>query len=100
MISSLIRFAAQEVKAPTQEQLNLTVVNANEGTVKDLLAFLFGAFGAIAVVVILVAAINMTKSYGNPEEISKAKKTIIYAVVGLVIAISAESIVYFVMGNV
>lgn len=100
MITQLIRFAVDEVKAPSKEQLNLTVVKADDNLVQSILGLLFGAFGAIAVVVILVAAINIAKSYGNPEEISKAKKTIIYALVGLVVAISAEAIVYFVMGNI
>lgn len=100
MILSLIKFAAQPVSTPTQDQLNLTVIKADDSSVQNLLGFLFGAFGAIAVLVIMVAAINIAKSYGNPEEISKAKKTIIYALVGLVVAISAEAIVYFVMGNI
>jgi hypothetical protein len=38
-------------------------------------------------------------SQGNPETVKKAREAIIAAVIGLVIALSAEIIVSFVLGN-
>lgn len=78
---------------------NLPSVSANESQLSDILAVVFGVFAAVAVIVIIIAAINFAGSEGNPENISRAKRTIIYALIGLVIALSAEIIVMTVLGK-
>jgi NADH:ubiquinone oxidoreductase subunit 6 (subunit J) len=77
----------------------LPTVSANENEVQNGLAIVFGVFAAVAIIVIIVAAINFATSEGNPENISNAKKTIIYALIGLIIALSAEAAVFFLLGN-
>lgn len=77
----------------------LPEVNANENQIQNGLGILFGIFAAVAVIVIIIAAINFATSEGNSETISKAKKTIIYAMIGLVIALSAEAIIWMVLGR-
>jgi hypothetical protein len=77
----------------------LPEVGANSGQAEKGLAVLFGVVAAMAVVVIIIAAINFANSEGNPENIAKAKKTIIYALVGLIIALSAEAIVLTLIGR-
>ena len=79
---------------------SLPEVAANEGQIQKGLAIVFGAFAAVAVIVIIIAAINFANSEGNPDNISRAKKTIIYALVGLVIALSAEAAVFTVLRNI
>lgn len=54
-------------------------------------------FGAAAVLIIAIAGLRYVLSRGNPQEISKAKNTILYALVGLVIAIAAYSILNYVL---
>ena len=78
---------------------NLPTVNANENQIQNLLAIAFGVIAAVAVIVIILAAINFATSDGNPDDISKAKKTIIYALVGLTIALSAEAIIFTILGK-
>ena len=78
---------------------NLPTVNANENQIQNLLGIVFGVIAAVAVIVIIIAAINFATADGNPDDISRAKKTIIYALVGLAIAISAEAIIYTVLGS-
>lgn len=95
-----IQILAQQVVRPTEQDLGLPSVDANDTTAKNIFSIVFGISAAIAVLVIVISALNMTKSDGNPEEISKAKKGIIYALVGLLIVLSAETIVYFVMRNI
>ena len=73
---------------------SLPEVAASEAQIKNGLAIIFGVFAAVAVIVIIIAAINFANSEGNPDNISRAKKTIIYALIGLVIALSAEAIVF------
>lgn len=87
------------VAKPTRDDLGLPNVAADDGFAKDILAVVFGTIGALAVVTIIIGAMNLSKSGGNPEEISKAKKTIIYSIVGLLVALVAEALVFFVIGK-
>lgn len=68
----------------------------NEGlqTVMNILMFLLGA---IAVIMIVVAGIRYTTSNGDASTIKSAKDTILYAVVGIVVALIAYAIVSFVI---
>lgn len=79
---------------------NLPSVSAGENQVEAILAVVFGVFAAVAVIIIVIAAINFASSEGNPDNISRAKKTIIYALIGLVISLSAEVIVLTVVGRI
>lgn len=49
--------------------------------------------GAMAVIMIIIGGIEMLTAYGNEEKIGNAKKTITYAIVGLVVAILSYAIV-------
>lgn len=53
--------------------------------------------GSVSVLIIVLAGIRYTISRGDPQAINKSKNTIIYAVLGLVIAMSAGGIVNFVL---
>jgi len=55
--------------------------------------------GAVAVFIITLAGFKYVTSGGNPENVAKAKGTIIYAAVGLVVSLIAFSIVTFVVKN-
>lgn len=77
----------------------LPKVAANEGQVEKILSIAFGVFAAVAILVIIIAAINFATADGNPDNLSRAKKTIIYALVGLIIALSAEAAVLFLLGS-
>lgn len=73
--------------------VNLPEVAGTQDQIRNGLAIIFGTFAAVAVIVIIVAAINFANSEGDSEKISRAKKTIIFALIGLVISLSAEIIV-------
>lgn len=49
--------------------------------------------GASAVIFMIIGGIEMLTAYGNDEKIANAKKTITYALVGLVIALLSYAIV-------
>lgn len=78
-----------ELKVP-KDQLN-------SSTFGEILQFVLGIAGAIAVIVILLASLKYVTSQGNPQDTAQAKNTIIYAVIGLVIAAAAFAIVKFVV---
>lgn len=68
-------------------------------TIKKVLNIISAFAGVIAVIMIMVAGLRMVTSAGNEEGVKKAKGTIIYAVVGLVIVAVAQIIVHFVISN-
>ncbi len=53
--------------------------------------------GILCVIMIVISGIEYAISIGNPGKVSKAKNTIIYAAVGLIIIILAAAIVNFVL---
>lgn len=54
--------------------------------------------GILCVVIIVIAGIEYTTSIGNPQKVSKAKNTIMYAAIGLIVIICAAAIINFVLG--
>ena len=55
--------------------------------------------GALAVIMIIIGAIRYTTSAGNSSQTTAAKNTIIYSVVGLILALFAYGIVNFVINH-
>lgn len=60
-----------------------------------LINMLLGAYGTIFVILMVHAGHLLVTAHGNQEQIEKAYKTIIGAIVGLVLILSAYSIGYF-----
>ena len=56
--------------------------------------------GIAAVVVAIISGFNIISSGGNPENVAKARRGLIYAVTGLIIAALAQIIVSFVLNKV
>ena len=52
--------------------------------------------GAVAVIMIVIGGIKYTISQGDSSAVTSAKNTILYSVIGLVVAISATAIIGFV----
>lgn len=70
----------------------LAVRSSLPGILRTVLA----AAAILSVVFVAFGGIKYTLSGGDPQGLSKAKDTILYALVGLVVAISAFTIVSFV----
>jgi hypothetical protein len=68
-------------------------------TIKTIVNILLYLLGAIAVVMIVIGGIKYTTSNGDSSSITSAKNTILYSVIGLVVAILAYSIVNFVVAQ-
>lgn len=60
---------------------------------------LFGIAGSIAVIFIIMGGIQYITSQGDPGHITKAKNTILYAVMGLVAVLVSFAIVSFVIAR-
>ena len=65
--------------------------------IQTVINILMYILGAVAVVMIVIGGIRYTTSNGDSGAIKSAKDTILYAVIGLVVAILSYSIVNFVI---
>lgn len=73
---------------------------ATGGKLQIILQVTFGILAVVAVIIIVIGGIQILTSQGNPEQVNKARNTVIYAVIGLVVVLSAEAIVTFVLGKI
>ncbi len=69
----------------------------NQGQIRDIIGRILIAvlnfLGLIAVIVVIIAGIRLIVSQGEEEPKEKAKKTILYALMGLIIVLFARVIV-------
>jgi hypothetical protein len=90
-------FVAEAIK-----NLNLNGLphaEANGNAVQTVLSIVIGVVGALCLLFITIGGFRYILSEGDPQAISKAKSTVVYALVGLVVVIMAEAIVAFVFGR-
>lgn len=109
-LASLVSLPAGAVDCPdgsyngtadTLEQCNMSDTgNTLMGTASNLLNIVVGVLGLVAVVVIILGGVQFLTSSGDPGKVKKAKDTILYGVIGLVVAILAFAIVNFVLTSV
>jgi|ERR1700683_4341639 len=66
-------------------------------TVADTLIFLVGA---VAVIFLIIGGLRYVISNGDPKNVSAAKDTILYAIVGIVVAIVSFAVVSFVITQI
>ncbi len=55
--------------------------------------------GMVAVVMIILGGVNYATSQGDPGKVKKAKDTILYGIIGLVVAILAFALVNFIISG-
>lgn len=65
-------------------------------TITNVLLFIIGA---ISVIMLIIGGIRYTVSGGDSSAVQSAKNTILYAIVGIVVAILAFAVVNFVIGS-
>lgn len=70
------------------------------GLVTRIVQTLVFIVGAVSVLMIIIGAINYTTSAGNPDRAKSAGQTILYAIIGILIAILAQLIVAFVLRRI
>ena len=72
-------------------------VTEDDGLIKKVVNLLLWAIGIVSVIMIIIGGIRYATSNGDSNQVTAAKNTIMYAVIGLVIAIFAYAIVNFVL---
>ena len=85
-----------------QQGVNLTGSGGKtvEGLVKSIINILSWVIGVASVIMIIVGGLRYVTSAGDSGSVSSAKNTIMYALVGLVVALFAQAMVQYVLGKV
>jgi len=78
------------------QQTDLFGDNGIFKTITNVLLFIIGA---ISVIMLIIGGIRYVVSGGDSGAVTSAKNTILYAIVGIVVAILAYALVNFVIGS-
>lgn len=69
-------------------------------TINTIISVVLGVLGILAVAYIIYGGFMFTTAAGDPAKTKKARETIMYGVIGLVVALLAFAIVNFVLTSV
>ncbi|HSX45283.1 MAG TPA: hypothetical protein VLF39_04250 [Candidatus Saccharimonadales bacterium] len=95
-MNALIYLVAVYINRPK----SLPSATPSSATIHNVVTAILATLGAIAVFIIALGGFKYVMSRGDPQATARAKDTILYAIVGLVVAIMAYSIVAFVIPKV
>lgn len=74
--------------------------NSFSSDLQGILNAIVGILGLVAVVVIIIGGVTYMTSSGDASKVKKAKDTILYGIIGLIVAALAFAVVNFVIGSV
>lgn len=89
--------------ATTLAGCNIAAENSTNNlfdTVNKIINVVLGVIGIVAVVVIIVGGVSYLTSQGDAGKVAKAKNTILYGVVGMMVALLAFAVVNFILTSV
>ena len=78
------------------DKKNTNLINS----INTVINVAIGLIGFVAVVVIIYGGFQYTTSAGDAAKVKKAKDTIMYGVIGLVVALLAFAIVNFILSDI
>ncbi len=68
--------------------------------VLTILQYFLGFLGLLAVIMVIFGGVTYVSSAGNDEAVAKAKKIIMYSIIGIVVILLAFAIVNFAIGSI
>ncbi len=94
-----IQDGVNAAKPDGAEACLFTSASCGNGIFTTIVNILLFIIGAISVIMLIIGGIRYTISGGDSGQVTSAKNTILYAIIGLVIAFLAFAIVNWVLGN-
>lgn len=73
--------------------LNSPLPRTSDNLIENIVYVAFGVLGGISLIILVWAGMKYTLSSGDPAKTAEAKNQIIYAAIGIAVAVSATSIV-------
>ncbi len=98
MLKDLLSNLAAPINVAPND-IGIPQVPLDNSALANALSAVFMLLGGMAVLFMLVGAVRYITSAGDPKNIKTAKDTILYALVGLVISMSAFTVVQFTLGK-
>ena len=74
------------------------LVNGDSAIIKRAINIMLFAVGVLSVVMLIFGGFRYVISGGKKESVTNAKNTILYAIVGLLVAVFAYAIINFILG--
>lgn len=74
------------------------LVEGDASIVNNIINIMLYAVGVLSVIMLIFGGFRYVVSGGQKEKVTDAKNTLLYAIVGLLIAIFANAIIQFVLG--
>ncbi|NBU34353.1 hypothetical protein EB118_12885 [bacterium] len=84
-------------KDATSGQSGSNPLFGKEGILTTAVSLLSFLVGVIAVIILIIAGIRFAIHGDNPQEVTKNRNAIIYAAIGIFLAVAAQGIVQFVL---
>jgi hypothetical protein len=89
----------QQARSSTNEANSNRGLLGPNGIITKATQFIIYATGAISVIMVIIGGFKYTLSAGDSNATSSAKNTIMYSIIGLVVAILAQVIVSFILSR-
>lgn len=96
LVTTLPTYAQVDVESVRPEGVESSPTFIND-TVANVINILLFVVGAGAVIMLIIGAIRYVVSGGDQQAVAGAKNTILYAIIGIVVAVLAFAIVNFVL---
>lgn len=87
---------ACNIENPNKDSSDNILVGPN-GMITRLAKWLVYISGALAAILIIIAGLMFIFSQGNPESAGRARRTVLYALIGVVVAVVGQAIISFVL---
>jgi hypothetical protein len=97
-MSNWLTFVAGDAKVDPNS-IGVPKVDLTQNTLGDVFSAVLVFVGAMCLLFMLVGAARYVTANGDPKQVTTAKNTIIYALIGMVVSSMAFIIVQFVLGR-
>jgi hypothetical protein len=86
----------------TLGQINLDPLpqaSANANSLERILTIVFSIAGATALLFVVIGGFKFVLSRGDPQGVAKARNSVVYALIGLAVSVTAIALVTLVLGR-
>ena len=97
---TLLAAKVNQINPETGPDENYTPTQGLDQDITAIINAIIGVIGIGAVIVIIIGGVTYMTSSGDAGKVKKAKDTILYGVIGLIVVALAFAIVNFVIGNI
>ena len=99
-MENILKVFGDNMMKPNQVGTDYGSGSSLTGTIVNIINAVVGVLALVCVIVIIIGGVNYMTSSGDAGKVKKAKDTILYGVIGLVVCVLAFAIVNFVITNI